>query len=191
MSSKQAPASRSREEIAEAIEGFSPADWVRLRRVARHYARSLVIEADELLQEACTRAFESRTCPAHVDVVKFLAEAMRSIANGEGEKSEPKLRVVLTPREGDQEDPIEQFPHPSPSAESEMLQRENNEKLRRDILALFDDDTIARDIVEGTMEDMNAEELRELTGLDKTAYATKRKLIRRRIDQHYPNGWKS
>ena len=34
------------------------------------------------------------------------------------------------------------------------------------------------------------DEVRELTGLDKTAYDSKRKLIRRRIDKKYPEGFK-
>jgi hypothetical protein len=32
-----------------------------------------------------------RNCPKHVDVVKFLVEAMRSIANGEGQKVENQV----------------------------------------------------------------------------------------------------
>ena len=47
-------------------------------------------------------------------------------------------------------------------------------------------DQLARDIVEGTMEDMAADELRELIGLGPTAYDSKRRLIRRRIDKAYP-----
>jgi RNA polymerase sigma-70 factor (ECF subfamily) len=58
------------------------------------------------------------------------------------------------------------------------------------MLALFKDDPVARDLLEGIMEDFDADELRELTGLDKTAYASKRRLIRRTIDKHYPGGWK-
>jgi RNA polymerase sigma-70 factor (ECF subfamily) len=63
--------------------------------------------------------------------------------------------------------------------------------VRRHVLSLFDDDPEARDIVEGTMEGLSPGELRELTGLDKTAYASKRRLIRRRIENAYPEGWKS
>lgn len=58
------------------------------------------------------------------------------------------------------------------------------------MLALFDDDSQALDLVEGIMEGFGADELRELTGLDGTAYASKRRLIRRTIDKHYPAGWK-
>ena len=33
-------------------------------------------------------------------------------------------------------------------------------------------------------------ELRALTELDTRAFATKRRLVRRRIDKAYPSGWK-
>lgn len=71
------------------------------------------------------------------------------------------------------------------------MREQSEAAIRGAVLALFDDDQQARDIVEGTMVDLSADELRELTGLDKTAYASKRKLMRRRIDKAYPEGWKS
>ena len=52
-------------------------------------------------------------------------------------------------------------------------------------LAAFVDDQAARDIVEGTLAGMNGQELRELIGLDQTTYDSKRKLVRRRIDNTY------
>jgi hypothetical protein len=38
------------------------------------------------------------------------------------------------------------------------------------------------------MEEMEGEELQELTELDATAYQSKRRLIRRRIDKTFPEG---
>jgi hypothetical protein len=58
------------------------------------------------------------------------------------------------------------------------------------MLALFRENQQARDLIEGIMEDFSAEELRDLTGLDKTAFASARRLIRRTIDKSYPEGWK-
>ncbi len=179
---------RSRDEIISAIRGLSAADWARLKKVARCYTAGRPIEHEDLLQEALARALDSRVCPAHIDVVKFLAEALRSIAHGEAEKVEHKLVLVSKA--------VDDFPEaldvrdPTPSAEETMLSEEHASGIRSAILNLFNDDAQARDIVEGTMEDMKAEELRELTGLDATAYDTKRKLIRRRIDKAYPRGWK-
>ncbi len=190
MSTGQAAATRSRDEIACAIRAFTPADWARLRAVAQFYSAGRPIDAKDLLQEAMARAIDSRACPAHIDVVKFLAEAMRSIAHGESEKAEHRLVLVRAPKGEDLPAEGMVVPDPTLSAEGRMLSEEGAATIRQAILALFDDDPVARDIVEGTMEDMTAEELRELTGLNQTAYDSKRRLIRRRIDKAYPQGWK-
>ncbi len=190
MSTGQAATTRSRDEIATAIRTLTVADWVRLKLVARKYASGRPIEPDDLLQEAMARAIDSRVCPAHVDVVKFLAEAMRSIAHGEGEKAEHKLVLVPVPKTGDYVREALAVPDPAPSAEASLISEENAAGIRKALLALFDDDPQARDIMEGTMEDMTADELRKLTGLSQTAYDSKRRLIRRRIDKAYPQGWK-
>jgi RNA polymerase sigma-70 factor (ECF subfamily) len=185
---QEAVIARSRAEIVEAIRSLSAADWVRLKKIAAYYARP-AIPAPDLLQEAFVRALDgSRVCPAHVDAVRFLAEAMRSIANGEQDKAD--RRPTLVPIEGGSDvTAAMNFPDPTPGAEFLIAQAEQEARMRADLLALFDDDLAAKDIVEGTMEGMTAEDLRELTGLDKTAYASKRKLIRRRIDKNYPEGW--
>lgn len=186
----QAAATRSREEVASAIRLFTAADWARLKLVARKYANGRPIETDDLLQEAMQRAIDGRVCPAHVDVVKFLAEAMRSIAHGETEKVEQKLVLVPVSKIGDYPAEALAVADPEQSVEERMMSEQNAATFRRDMLALFDDDPQARDIVEGSMEDMTAEELRALTGLSQTAYDSKRRLIRRRIDKAFPQGWK-
>ena len=48
---------------------------------------------------------------------------------------------------------------------------------------LFEDDIVAQTIVEGILENMRGEELRALAGLDETAYESKRRLIRRRLEK--------
>ena len=180
--SKVQAASRSREEIASAIRAFSDADWARLRAVARRYAIGRPIEWEDLLQESMRRAIDGRICPSHVDVVKFLAEAMRSIAHGESELVEHRL--VLVAKTGDELGVAD----PNPHAEDMLISEQSAATLRKDVLALFDDDPVARDIVEGIMELMSPEELRELTDLGQTDYDSKRRLIRRRIDKAYPRG---
>ncbi len=72
-----------------------------------------------------------------------------------------------------------------------MAQEQTAAVIRGEVLALFDDDPVAHDIVEGRMEDLSADELRELTGLDQKAYDSKLRLIRRRINNKYPKGWRS
>lgn len=188
MNLHQSTATRSRDEIVEAIRALSNADWVRLRQVANLYARPS-ITADDLLQEAFARAMDGRHCPVHVDVVRFLAEAMRSIAHGEQEKVANRM-VFLSAESGDRQKAVLLQPDPAGSAEDRALDAEYAQRIRTQLFSLFDDDPTARDILECLMEGLTAEEIRELTDLDKTAYASKRKLIRRRIDKQYPEGWK-
>lgn len=181
---------RGRDEIADAIQTLTPADLARLRKVASIYSRPQIGPMD-LLQEAFVRALDGRTCPAHVDVVKFLADAMRSIANGEGEKVEHRLpRVSIVSKTGETLPKALNSPDPAPNAEEQLIREEDAAVVRGKILAIFDDDPVAQIIVEGMMEGMEGEELRDLAGLDKTAYDSKRRLIRRRIDKQYPEGWK-
>lgn len=181
---------RTHEEIADAIRALTLAQWARLRKVAARYAYALT--AEDLLQEAFRRALEEngRNCPGHVDVVRFLAEVMRSIADGEMEKAKSRPALVPIASYGDQEDGAEDPPDFAINAEECLTRDQAVAAIRRDLLALFDDDTQARDIVEGRMESLNADELRELTGLDEIAYDTKLRLIRRRINNKYPEGWK-
>ncbi|HVY19353.1 MAG TPA: RNA polymerase subunit sigma-24 [Bauldia sp.] len=174
--------------MADAIRKLTAADWARLGQVARRYVRP-PMEWRDLLQEALARAIDSRTCPGHVDIVKFLAEAMRSIASGEAEKIAHRLPIVAVPKNGSQNAIVENVRSPEPTAEEELIQSAEEERIRSDILALFSDDPLARDLVEGLFVGLTADELRQLTGLDDTGYDTKRKLIRRRIDKAYPTGW--
>ena len=175
-------ATRSRDEIESAIRSFTDDDLLRLRKVSWCYA-SQYIEAEDLFQEAIVRALEGRRkCPVNIDVVKFLAEAMRSIAHGESEKLENR-------DDTDGESEILNPPDPSPSIEEAMIDEESTKILHDRILSLFEEGTPACDMVQGMMDDWSAEELREVMGLDKTAYASLRRLIRRRINKEYPEGW--
>jgi DNA-directed RNA polymerase specialized sigma24 family protein len=184
-------------EVAAALRGLPEAGWHRLRKIARYYASTSPLEADDLLQTALTRALAGdRQCPAQVEVIRFLAEAMRSIASDgaksarrqdEGQASHSGLRLV--PPAGDEEADL--WIESSPNPEDALAGEQEAAHIKDAILRLFDDDLIAQTIIEGDMEEMEAEDIRSLTGLTKVAYASKRRLIRRRIDQAFPQGWKS
>ncbi len=192
MNSGQVAATRTRDEIAAAIRSLTAVDLARLKMVARKYAFGRPIEPDDLLQEAYARALDSRACPSHVDVVKFLAEAMRSIAHGEAEKVEHKVTLVRIAKTGGPYD-ADSIKDEADNAETRMIAAQRAERCiatHAAVVALFDDDPTAQLVLEGMMEEMTTEEMRELTGLDKTGYDSKRKLIRRRIDKQYPEGWK-
>jgi DNA-directed RNA polymerase specialized sigma24 family protein len=192
VNSGQVATFRSRDEIAAAIRSFTPADLARLKIVARKYTFGRPIDPDDLLQESYLRALDSRACPAHVDVIKFLTEAMRSIAHGEAEKVEHRAIFIPIAATGDSEDEACPLPDEADDAETRIIAAQRAEKcvaVHATIVALFDDDSIAKLVLEGMMEELTADDVRDLTGLDKMAYDSKRKLIRRRIDKQYPEGW--
>ncbi len=155
-----------------------------MKAVAKHFTFGRPIDPEDLLQEAFIRALDTRKCPVDVDVVKFLIGVMRSVLSGESEKAENQLTVVLSAvtTNDDQDEPVE-FADPSPSIEEDLIDRQNAANIQRTILALFDDDPEARVIVEGDIAGWSAEDLRAYTGLDKTAYDSKRRLIRRRLNK--------
>lgn len=193
MSLSQAATTRSRDEVAAAIRAFTPADWARLKRVAAKYAFARPISSEDLIQEAFMRALDTRVCPSDIDVVKFLAEIIRSVADGEADKVEHKAKLVPIANTGGSDDLVYDIADEAANAEACLVEAEHAERCiaaHAGLVALFDDDPTAQLILEGMMDDMAGEELRELTGLDKVAYDSKRKAIRRKIAKHYPNGWK-
>lgn len=171
---------RSRKEVEDAIRGLSDANWIRLKSCANFYARTS-LGSDDLLQEAFCRALEDdrRKCPVDVDIVRFLAQAMRSIAHGEHEK--------LSNRLINESESIDNLP--VKATENIFIDDETADNITTKIMSLFDDDLLAKEIIEGLMVGLNAAEIRELTDIDKTSYESKRRLIRRRVTKHFPNGW--
>ena len=206
MSTMSSAAFLTPDEFACGIRDLSDADWVRLRKVAALRARNPVIEAEDLLQEAFHRALDGRrNCPVNVDLVRFLAEAMRSIADAELEKAgvrhrdneeeeartrDAPPRLVPIANHGGDETAVDP-PDTRLDPEQRASSGEEAAAMRACMIPLFQDDEVAQVILEGMMEGIDGEELRELTDLDKTAYQSKRRLIRRRIEKRFPKGWMS
>jgi len=174
-------------EVEEAIASISDAGWHRLHRVARLYSRG-VLDRDDLLHEALLRTLDGRrTCPRDVDIVRALAEAIRSLASSSFKSADrhPELHIV---EEVDCEEE-NNTDCPSASIEQNLISDQEADKIRSAILLLFKDDETAQIIVEGDMDGMSRAELCELTGLHGQDYDSKRRLIRRRIDRAFPEGW--
>lgn len=181
------------EETNDALSSLSNADLIRLGRIARWYARGR-IDPDDLLQQAFVAALDgSRKCPRDIRVMAFLAGTIRSLASCRYKSlaRSPELHLTATPDDDCDEIFVEiDMPTDSPNADQQIVSEQETAAIRTAILSLFADDELAHVIVEGTMEGIDASELRELSGLDGTAYNSKRRLIRRRIDKAYPKGWK-
>jgi RNA polymerase sigma-70 factor (ECF subfamily) len=162
---------RTRDDVEAAIRAFSIADWSRLHKVAKAFSFKTGWGFEDLLQEAIMRTLQgTRNCPSDVDVMKHLIDTMSSIADGEREKAHNQLPHVPTAQPGieDAEDPAS----PEWSAEDNLAY----------------DDPVARELVEGILARFDTEQLKELTGLQGTAYNTKRTLVRRRLLKLSPKG---
>ncbi|MDR3579204.1 MAG: sigma-70 family RNA polymerase sigma factor [Oryzomonas sp.] len=181
------------EEMNEALSSLSDADLIRLGRIARRYSLGR-IDPDDLLQQTFEAALEgNRNCPRGISLIAFLAGTMRSLASSLFKSHTRSPELLLIARTGDDCDETSvdiDKPTEVPNADQMLISEEESAAIRTAILSLFADDEHARLIVEGNMEGMDASELRELTGLDGTAYNSKRRLMRRRIDKAYPEGWK-
>ena len=137
---------RSREEVAAAICALTDAQKARLRKVAQSYAWLYPLGADDLLSETIARAITgSRQCPKDVDVVKFLAEAMRSIADAESKKIENQVEIVPLVLPGSDVEGAVDPTDSRMSAEETMIAAE----LREELLGLFPSDPQARDLLDG------------------------------------------
>ena len=181
------------EGINEALSSLSDADMVRLSRIARRYCKGR-IDPDDLLQQAFVATLDgSRKCPRNIGVLAFLAGTMRSIASCRFKSftRTPELHLIFHPDGVCEETSLEvEIPVEAPPPDQQLISEQEAGAIRTAILSLFADDELASLIVEGDMEGMVANEIRQLTGLDEKGYNSKRRLIRRRIDRAYPEGWK-
>jgi len=175
-------ASWSSEQFADAVERLDHHAWQRLRRVARAYAIGGQLEPDDLLQVTCQRVLDgTRVWPQEVDLVHFLAETMKSIAHAMRAwtaRSPMRRPTSLYDATGRL---VADRPDERPNPEAEAAEREEEARMRLKITEIFADDFIAQILVEGIMEGMRGEELRDLASLNPTEFASKRKLINRRL----------
>lgn len=167
-------------QTALALELVSRMDLLRLKAIARVYARGLPPEVtwEDLLQEALTRVIAgSRRRPQNVPMVAFLAGILRSL------RAEYWRRAT---RESAGTDPL-RIDHergdslalaaPGSDPERALIARQELLALRE----LFAGDAAAWSIIEGLGAGLSAEEIRRATGLGHTDYDSARKRIRRAL----------
>ena len=177
-------------EVKRSISVLTAADWLRLHKVARALCREAAFEADDLLQEAFQRALDgTRQCTRTLDIVHFLAGVMRSIASDWRKARRRRPEMSLVTETGSLQDVVLQACDNAPAADEALAVNEEAARLKATILALFADDGLAQRLLEGIMDGLAGAQLRCLTGLSETEFASKRRLIRRRIDKAHPKDW--
>ena len=181
-------------DLRTAFESFGAADSLRHDKAGRYLGWKCRTDGGELIGEAVMRALNGdRRCPRDLPAVQFLIGVMRSLAS---EIIEKRNSDPLARRTGD--DPhapsgsLARRPAEQPNPEEALMatrQEEAMQDLVREIEALFVGDDAALRVLRGQMIGMSAEEIREQGAIDRSAYNTARRRIRRRIDKEYPDGW--
>jgi DNA-directed RNA polymerase specialized sigma24 family protein len=156
----------SQSEVEIAIANLTGGEKTAVMKIARLYARKTRYDHHDLVQEAIVRILGGRRAwPRYAKPTVFLAGVIRSIAWEW--KNEPAPGVVEITDVAVQER--------SANAAIDAIR----------IVALFDDDAVARKMVVAMMDGAKGEELQTLSGLGKTEYESKRTKIRRRIEKFF------
>jgi hypothetical protein len=179
-------------EVADRIRSLSDADKIRLIRASNYLSFGGARAPADLRQEAIRRAIAgTRKCRSDLSIIAFLKGAMRSIAWADRRTISRASKLAAVPNDGPTSNTASNGADPRVSAEEMILERDRLTEIREGILSLFDDDAAARLLADGMMNEIEGEELRNLLELTEVEFASKRRLVRRRIDKAFPKGWQS
>ena len=174
---------RSVTEFRDAFAGWDEVEYARLAQAVAVFAWIARMEPLELVQEAVTRVLEERRrWPRDVPLATFLVSVARSVASGEKtyrERGEVRSPVSVYDRQGNV---AHHGGEESRSPEDEAIDKEQLSLLEQDMQALFADDPIAEAVYMGHVDGLRGEELREVVDLGPTEFATKCRLVRRRLN---------
>lgn len=184
------------EEFEAAMAALTPVERMRLRKALRAFACSPLADGSDLLQETFLRVrLRSRRWPAGVPVLAFAIQVMRSLADEADKKlKREKLTVAPGSRRAGVPDLAEvsasnskgvgDLSAPPVTPEDHLIAadlRNLFSQWRQQVQNVFADDEDAQLLIEGIFDGLKGRELQDLTGLDNTAFASKRKLIQRRL----------
>jgi RNA polymerase sigma-70 factor (ECF subfamily) len=165
MDAVTSPRDASQPELVAAIAQLTAGEKIAIMKIARLYARGTPFDHEDLIHEAFARVLEGRRIwPGHLAAVKFFGGVLRSIAWEWRRDRHGEVPPVETATD--------------PGAPDAALDAEK-------VVALFDDDPVAKRIVLAMMEGARGEELQAISGLNRTEYQSKRTKIRRRIDKFF------
>jgi DNA-directed RNA polymerase specialized sigma24 family protein len=176
------------EEIGSAIAALSDQDVIRMRRAGKSFAWGSALSGDDLIQEAILAALVGRRkCPREVAVVKFLINAMRSIASAAREAERTAGIDYTLDATGTDGKPVVIPTGIEPDAETVRLRAEDVELRMAELHELFDDDDEAMLVILGLLEGQTKEDIMSTYDFVETAYDTIRRRIRRKMNGRSPN----
>jgi DNA-directed RNA polymerase specialized sigma24 family protein len=173
-------------EMRDSIENLSDGDVARLVAGAKSFCRLCGVSADDLLQEAYTRALEgSRTCSRSTEVVAFLCGVMKSLASQEIEARKNGFRPVAVMRKG--EPVLPDVAADSVSPEQSAVSAVDDRGALARIDELVADDEQLQFLLEGIDDEMRGAELQKLLETDEKGLAALRKKLRRLLQGAFPD----
>jgi DNA-directed RNA polymerase specialized sigma24 family protein len=185
------------EEVAQEIEKLTSAEWAKLYAYARNRARAMALRGStfseqDLVQAAVTALLEERRHwrPGKVDFVGVLIGAIRSIASGYTARAEkkgyafPASQFAAPEGEDEPESPTDIHPDGRLNPEQVVIVSD----LLSEVYDLFQDDPEALVIMDGWRDEMSGIEIIEALEIDRKAYETIARRIRRKVSARWPKG---
>lgn len=166
-------------QTALALELVTRMDLLRLKSIARMYARGLPPEVawEDMLQEALTRVLVgSRQKPEDVTMVAFVAGILRSLRSDYWRRAIKTNEAVRIDHESDESLALV-LSDPAPGPERALDARQELNAIKR----VFADDATALQIINSLAQGLSAEQIRVATGLSRTEYDSARKRMRRAL----------
>jgi DNA-directed RNA polymerase specialized sigma24 family protein len=152
-------------EIRGSIDALSDMDTARLMAAAQGFSRLCGIDAEDLLQEALTRALEGRrTCGRETALVPFICGIMKSFASQENEARKEGFRPTVVLRDG--EPIVPEVPADDPSPERAAISAIDGRPVLAEIEAAAAGDEKLQLLIEGIYDGMRGAELQGLLGVD-------------------------
>ena len=192
------------DEISEAIERFLPEEWAKLYAYAKNRARMMALyggalDAKDLVQSAMTALLEERRTwnPKKVTFLGVLMGAMKSIVSNHKEKSlasgysVPESQIVSGDEDDESETPVERHPDARLNPEQQMLASEDEQDTIRfveDLYAFFGEDLEALLVMDCWKEGLTGSKIIQALEIDRKAYETIVKRIRRKSTAQWPKG---
>lgn len=192
------------DEISEAIEQLLPEEWAKLYAYAKNRARMMALYGDaldekDLVQNAITALLEERRTwnPKKVTFLGVLMGAMKSIASNHKEKSlasgysVPESQIASGDEDDESETPVDLHPDSRLNPEQQILASEDEReaiKFVEDLYAFFGEDLEALLVMDCWKEGVSGSEIIQTLEIDRKAYETIVRRIRRKSTAQWPKG---
>lgn len=159
------------EEILQALRALPGLDWIRLERAAALISLKLAGSTGaELLNEAIVRSLDvDRNFPSDVALIPFLVRTMQSIVSSERKRARKHTGL----------DCLTSLADAAPTVVEIMEQEEAERLLRTRVRRALGHLPNACSIALGILDGLRGDSLRIHTGLDKIAYGSARRALKR------------